>query len=85
MVRNQHHSLRKVELQPAVLGLLQLPTHTLVPADSYLHGGPPVGHGHGHYTKMLLRHGHPGVEEISAVKVQGCAYALRDSDTAAGY
>lgn len=71
MVCNQHQTLREMALEPAVLCLLQLSSDALVPAHSYLDGGPPVGHGGDEDAKLLLRHGHPCVEIVLAVEVEG--------------
>jgi hypothetical protein len=85
MVRNQHHALRKIALQPPVLGFPELSPHTLVPTDYHLHRRPPVGHGGDDQAKLLLGQGHPCVEVVLVVPVQRYSNVLSDGDTYGWY
>jgi hypothetical protein len=84
VVRDKHQTLGKVALEPAVGSLSQLSSHAFVSTDSHLDGCPPVRHGGAQHAKMLLGHGHPGIEPVPAVKVQGRADDLGDGDADAG-
>ena len=84
MIRYQNHALGKVAFESPVRCLPHLSSHTFVTADPDLGGCPPVRHGGCDDAKVLLGHGHPGVEEVFAVEVQGQANVLGNGDTETG-
>lgn len=69
MIRNQDHPLREITFQSPILGHLQLPSYTLISTNYHLDRRPPVRHGGDGQAKLLLRHGHPGVEVVLIVPV----------------
>ena len=69
VVGDQNHALREVALYTPIFCLAQLTSYTCVAADAHLDGRPPVCHSCDDDAEVLLRHGHPCVEEILAVVV----------------
>jgi hypothetical protein len=80
VVRHKDDALREVGLEASVFCLAELPAHALVAAHAHSDGRPPPGHGCADDTKVLLGHGHPGVEEVFAVEVKWGAEELRNGD-----
>jgi hypothetical protein len=80
VVADQDEPLREVGFYAAVCCLAHLAAHAGVAADAHLHGRPPVCHGRDNDAEVLLRHGHPGVEEVFAVVVEGCPDGLGYED-----
>lgn len=80
MVGNEDHAIRKIALQPSILGLSELSAYTLVAAHAHDGGTPPLRHGRNEQTKVLLGNSHPGIVPVFVVKIERRAEKLADVD-----
>ena len=70
MIGNENNPLGKVKLDTAILELVNLSRHRVIPADSHRDRPPELRHDRRRDREISLRHGHVGIVPLAIDPVQ---------------
>ena len=80
MIRYQHQSFRKLQLQSSILHQLNLTSHTLISTDANVGWAPPFGKSSDNQSEVLLGECHVGVIIVLVDEIQWGSNNLGHND-----